>query len=389
MSSPCWHILTGEYPPQPGGVGDYSALLAAGLAATGAEVHVWTGPGDAPAAVERVTVHRDGGRWSPAELTRRGAVLDTFPPPRRLVVQYTPNAWGYKGLNLGFCRWLLGRSRAHGDVVRVMFHEVAYPFEPWGRPTRWLLAAVHRVMARVLMKASTHVDVAIPQWEVMLRRCASDVPRAIGWRPVPSNISVLDDPGGVAAVRRRIARGGEMVVGSFSSFSSLTGPLLAEALPRVLLAKAGRVGLLIGHGGDRMAARLVEAHPDLKGRLTATGALSPADVSRHLQACDLMVQTYPDGVTSRRGSVMAALAHGVATVTNAGRYTEPIWAETGAVGLARGGRGDDLAQTAERLLDDRPQRDRVAAAGRDLHERRFAIGRTVEVLLGLSPRASS
>jgi glycosyltransferase involved in cell wall biosynthesis len=117
--------------------------------------------------------------------------------------------------------------------------------------------------------------------------------------------------------------------------------------------------------------------------------LSPADVSRHLQACDLMVQTYPDGVTSRRGSVMAALAHGVATVTNAGRYTEPIWAETGAVGLARGGRGDDLAQTAERLLDDRPQRDRVAAAGRDLHERRFAIGRTVEVLLGLSPRASS
>src|SRR5947209_3461982 len=39
---PVWHLVTGEYPPRPGGVGDYSALLAAGLAAAGGEVHVWT-----------------------------------------------------------------------------------------------------------------------------------------------------------------------------------------------------------------------------------------------------------------------------------------------------------------------------------------------------------
>ena len=117
----------------------------------------------------------------------------------------------------------------------------------------------------------------------------------------------------------------------------------------------GRVGLLIGHGGDRMAARLVEAHPDLNGRLTATGTLPPADVSRHLQACDLMIQTYPDGVSSRRTSLMAALAHGVATVTSAGRHTEPVWAEAGAVGLARGGSGD-LSRTAERLLSDHSKR---------------------------------
>ena len=113
-----------------------------------------------------------------------------------------------------------------------MFHEVAYPFQLRDRPARWVLAAVHRLMARVLMKASTHVDVSIPQWGVMLRRCAPDVRRAILWRPVPSNIPVLDDPAGVAAVRRRVAPGGELVVGSFSTFSSLTGPLLAEVLPR-------------------------------------------------------------------------------------------------------------------------------------------------------------
>ena len=37
-----WHVLTGEYPPDCGGVGDYSADLARALAETGDLVHVWT-----------------------------------------------------------------------------------------------------------------------------------------------------------------------------------------------------------------------------------------------------------------------------------------------------------------------------------------------------------
>jgi len=36
-----WAILTGEYPPQPGGVSDYTRLVAEGLAVGGDEVHVW------------------------------------------------------------------------------------------------------------------------------------------------------------------------------------------------------------------------------------------------------------------------------------------------------------------------------------------------------------
>jgi glycosyltransferase involved in cell wall biosynthesis len=388
MSGPCWHILTGEYPSRPGGVSDYSALLASALAAAGAEVHVWTTPAGSTPAAAGVTVHRDCGRWSPTDLKRLGRALDAFPAPRRLVVQYAPNVWGYKGLNVGFCRWLVGRRR-HGDLVRVMFHEVTYPFLLRDRPSRWLLAVVQRVMARWAVKASTNVDVSIHAWEAVLRRCAPDVRFEVGYRPVPSNIPVIDDAGGVAAVRCRIAPGGETVVGSFSTFSGLTGPPLAAALPRLILAGPGRVALLIGHGSEPMADRLVEVHPDLEGRLRATGELPPADVSRHLQACDLMIQAYPDGVSGRRGSMMAVLSHGVATVTNAGFLSEPLWADSGAVGLAPSCAADDLVRTAERLLADRAERDRVGAAGRDLHERRFAIERTVEALLGLPPARPS
>ena len=40
------HIITPEYPPQPGGVSDYTAQVAEGLAQEGEEVHVWC-PGNA------------------------------------------------------------------------------------------------------------------------------------------------------------------------------------------------------------------------------------------------------------------------------------------------------------------------------------------------------
>jgi hypothetical protein len=36
-----WHLVTCEYPPQVGGVSDYSLAVATGLAAAGQTVHVW------------------------------------------------------------------------------------------------------------------------------------------------------------------------------------------------------------------------------------------------------------------------------------------------------------------------------------------------------------
>jgi len=35
------HLITGEYPPQSGGVSDYSYLVATGLAKASEKVHVW------------------------------------------------------------------------------------------------------------------------------------------------------------------------------------------------------------------------------------------------------------------------------------------------------------------------------------------------------------
>ncbi|WP_406701332.1 glycosyltransferase family 4 protein (plasmid) [Singulisphaera sp. Ch08] len=382
MTTDRWHLITGEYPPKPGGVGDYTALLAAELAEVGSDVHVWTLKDQEVAAVAGVTVHRPLEGWSRLALARLDEELDAFASPRRLLVQYAPNVWGYKGMNIEFCRWLR-RRRAKGDDVRVMFHEVWYPFQFRDKPTRWLLALVHRLMTRTLMDACSSAYVSIPAWEPLLRASESGARKPITWLPVPSTIAPIDDSSAVTEIRRRFASGGQTILGSFGTFGGLIGSMLLEILPRLLDRREDRVGLLFGRGSDRFVASLVAARPELAGRLIAAGTLSRAEVSIYLQACDLLVQPYPDGLSSRRTSLMAGLAHGVATVSNLGVLSEPVWGQSnGGVALASGADPVAVARTAESVLACPVRRAELGAAGRALYRREFAVDRTVEVLRG-------
>lgn len=395
MTDDRWHLITGEYPPGPGGVADYTAHLAAALAGGGARVDVWTtrGPGTAAVAEDDadsgVAVHRPVGGWLSADLVRLGEALNAFPAPRRLLVQYAPSVWGCKGLNLAFCRWLV-RRRECGDDVRVMFHEVWYPLQLIDKPTRWLLALGQRLMARTVMDACSSAYVSIPAWEPLLRASErGGRQRApVTWLPVPSNISVADDEVAVAALKHRLAPRGELLVGCFGTFGTMIEAMIVEVLPRVLGTHPDRVGLLLGRGGDRVAARLAAEHPELAGRLRAAGDLPPAALSHHVQACDLLVQPYPDGLSSRRTSLMAGLAHGVATVSNLGRLSEPIWAQSGAVALAPAPDAEALARAVEPLLASPETRLALGAAARETYRKHFAVEQVVKILLG-SPAQKS
>ena len=116
-------------------------------------------------------------------------------------------------------------------------------------------------------------------------------------------------------------------------------------------------------------------------RLLAPGGLPPGPASLHLQAIDLLIQPYPDGVSSRRGSLMAGIAHGVPTVTTLGVLSEPLWAETGCVALAPVADLSAMIAAAEVLLADPAARARLGASARQVYDQRFALERTVERML--------
>ena len=64
-----WHIITGEYPPQHGGVSDYTRRVARGLVEAGDRVQVWAPPAHGPERVDPgVAVRRLPDRFGPRSL---------------------------------------------------------------------------------------------------------------------------------------------------------------------------------------------------------------------------------------------------------------------------------------------------------------------------------
>ena len=305
-----WAILTGEYPPQPGGVADYTRLVARALAEAGDAVTVFA---PARGCTDKSVCATPGVmvRWLPDHFGPRGLmVLDRELArgirPDRILIQYVPHAYGYKAMNLPFVAWAAGRARRIAPVW-VMFHEVMYPVQPGQRLRHAVLGRVNRIMARRLARNAERVFVSIPFWGELLRQIGVIGP-PVAWLPVPSNVPGEADPDRVKQVRDRVAaKPGTVVIGHFGTFGPMVGELLGPPLAEMLRRSDPRVGLLVGRNGAGFRERFAGEHPDLAGRVLATGDLSAEEVSAHLAACDLLLQPYPDGASCRRTSLMSGL----------------------------------------------------------------------------------
>jgi glycosyltransferase involved in cell wall biosynthesis len=370
------HLLTGEYPPASGGIACFTAAVAEGLAARGIDVHVWVPVTERTVVAnpgEPIVVHTlpDGfGAGSRRALGRAWSMGDV------VALQYAPNALGARGANVAFCRWLWRQSR-HGCDVRVMFHEPFFYFG-WQSPGRNALAAVHRIMAMLLLRAARVAYLSTPAWETLLRPYA---PRDIrfAWVPVPSAVPVVEDRAAVDRVRRSLQA--PLIVGHFSSYAADVRQPLSGAVRDILAAHPAAAVFCIGRGSAEFAQSLGS------DRVHASGELALRDLSLAIQACDLMVQPYADGVTTRRTSLTTLLAHGASVVTSSGPHTEGLWTSDGEV-LATAPAGDRRALAAEvaRVADAPFERRDRADRARAFYASHFSVDRAVEALLNKGTR---
>jgi glycosyltransferase involved in cell wall biosynthesis len=292
-----------------------------------------------------------------------------------VLVQYVPHAFGFKAMNLPFGLWLYALSRTRRRIL-VMFHEATVPFRR-GQPLRQqVLAFATALMAMLVARAASVIFVSIPAWKERLARSAAG--KRIEWLPVPSNVPVVEDRNAAEAIRQSL--NARTIVGHFGTFDEAVNESLWVTLPRLLDATTDSGVLLIGRDTVALRESIVQSWPKFAHRVHATGGLPAKAISSALAACDLVVQPYPDGISTRRGSSMAALAHRRAIVTNTGMLTEPLWAETGAVALAPAGDHEAMYGQIRRLVGDERERDRVAAAGERLYDERFALRHTLKAL---------
>ena len=219
---------------------------------------------------------------------------------------------------------------------------------------------------------------------------ARDPDRLVTWVPVPSNVPDMVDPARVAQIRERLVGGPDrLIVGHFGTFGRFHQRILRPTLERVLDSSADRVVLLVGRGGNALRDAIIADRPDFTDRVTATGGLEPAEVSAHLRACDLLVQPYEDGVSARRGSLMAGLALGRPIVTNAGEATDALWAHLEPVLLTPSDAPAELSAAVDRLSGDPEMMARLGRQARSVHHELFAMSRGVARLRSIAADAGA
>jgi glycosyltransferase involved in cell wall biosynthesis len=371
------HLITCEFPPLVGGVSEHSRVLAEAAVARGHDVQVWTGH-DA-AGSPGIRVSRVFGDFSRSDLARADAALDACPAPRRVVVQWVPHGYGCKGLNVAFAAWLRRRARA-GDRIDLVVHEPFMDFfgRSWFQPA---IALVQRYMTWSAVRSAERVWLTIPGWEARLRfarRRGQPAPRTL---PVPGAVPVAHDADAVSALRLDLRRGRRYLLGYFGDDHAFARDALTETV-RGLSGHLDAAFVCIGRGSGTLAAAVRTAVPASMIPLYATGQLPRRFLSHHLQACDALVQPYPDGVSGRRTTTISALEHGVPVITTVGALSEPFWRESRAVEAVLAADSAALAGAVRRMLE--PARHAAARhAALALYRERFDPIQTMDALLSL------
>lgn len=317
------HILfvTGEYPPQAGGVGAYTAELGQALRARGLQVSVLTAQ-----------------QWGPQTAPLLSAVSLTDIPIYPIVPRWDWRVWRIVPI------WA---AKLAVDWVHVQYQTAAFAMHPAINlaPGRW-----RRAKFRI---AWTYHDLLVPY---LFPKAGARLRRWITERPAfTSDQTIVTNQGDYAALagrvghlanipigsniegrffspaeraQRRRQRGygdNDLVIGYFGFLNrSKGGSTLVHTLHQ--LVQAGRnahllmIGERVGASDPTNFQYLQElealiAHLGLTARVTWTGHQADAEVSADLAACDLLLMPYVDGASLRRGTLMAALAHGCALVT--------------------------------------------------------------------------
>ncbi len=301
-------LVTGEYPPHQGGVGDYSREIALALAALGHDVHVLTHQG--ACADPSLQLHPLVRAWTFPSLLRLRQLARSIPLDI-VNIQYQAAAYQMTP-PIHFLPWLLGLPSV------VTFHDllVPYLFPKAGR--------LRRSAVNFLARSASGVIVTNPADRTQLAR--DPKVKHLTGIPIGSNINPFAIHTGnrnpTYAARWGLT-GADTVIGYFGFLNaSKGGRALLHALSQssitnyYLLIIGGRTGTSDPTNAayadeiDSLAAQL-----GLTDRIIRTGYLPPRETTEAFLACDFMAQPYVDGVSFRRGTFMACLAHGMPTIT--------------------------------------------------------------------------
>jgi len=322
-------MITGEYPPLEGGVGDFTRELGMALHTEGHEIHILTTQMNdrqpSPVQEDALAIYRDIYDWdrsTHAEITRwiNTLALDV------VNIQYQAAAYQMRG---GINFYPRAQKRHLNAPIVVTYHDLLPPylFPKAGPLRRWSVRQLAQHADGVIVTngddyttLNTAMEAKLPPTRLI---------------PIGSNIAP-QPPAGYDRAAWRAAHGiypNDMLIGFFGFLNrgkgvetliEALGQLVTSGLPAHLLFIGGRTGSSDSTNAryaDEIDARIKEA--GLSTHVQRTGFTTPAEVSAALLAVDICALPYRGGASLRHGTLHAALAHGNAIVTTTPQTETP------------------------------------------------------------------
>jgi glycosyltransferase involved in cell wall biosynthesis len=287
------------------------------------------------------------------------AVLRRAARPRWVLLQYNPLSYARWGFAPGLVRDAISlRRRWPRTPLVVTVHE------PWVTIRGWrsaLMSAYQRVQLRSLLRVA---DGVIVVRETLVR----ELGRACTHVPVGSNIVPVKVTRATARARLGIEVDGTLVVALFGTAHESRALDHAEAAIAQLSARRGANRLcVLALGRDSPTP----AHP-AGVEVRTPGSLASAELSLHLRASDVLLLPFTDGLSTRRTTLMAGLAHGVPVLGLRGVNTDRVLVgDAGAMVMTPCGDHAAYARAAVELTEDPARMRAVGDAGKRLYERSF------------------
>lgn len=309
-------IVAPSYPPECCGVGDYSHLLAGQLQALGHEISIWTDQLN-PQRVESVAVHYVGGL---NKIKRMGILAGELREPLdALIVQYTPRLYSTGRfveaipLELFIHRF----QQRHKTPIVLMAHECHYPthFNSLGLLVGYPQKFHFALLCHMVDKVVFSYESAYRQWQGELPHLRSKM----FWIPVGANI--------VCQEIKRFEPFVNQTKLNLIHFGSAHPSHQFYSLFRIMEKANGQLDknislYFIGMKDEQV--KVVAKEHGFSGNIAGVvglGVLTAKEVSGWLLGGHLMLAPFVDGVSTRRGSVMAGLAHGLPVATTFGVST--------------------------------------------------------------------
>jgi polysaccharide biosynthesis protein PslF len=342
-------MVTGEYPPTLGGIGDYTRLLTNELCRQGVDVRLFVPRGsdfDESTSPFAGTFHKWSWNTLPALYDTLIATQATW-----VHVQHNASMYGSSLASYYFPRYL--RLRGWKGSVAVTFHDINLP-TLLPRGGRMWAGIAHRWVLGDLARQADVSIAADPSDAEALAALGARVARV----PIGSNMhTVRKTPVRAAAIRAKYrVSPASTLVGHFGTPLGLETMMEAlQSLPDVTLLLIGKQRDMRNRSNiEKLTARVHDAIVKfgVGEQLRWTGHLPAADVLAAMEACDMVVLPYPAGASMRHGGLMAALTQGKAVITTSPR--RPMLGLEAGVSHAEVPPGDakSLETTIDRLAVD-------------------------------------